>query len=169
MRSGCLNLKGYRKSKRELLSKSRRGKAKSFQSRLNRTLRTWRCKWQRRFVMSDTGLRLLGVLGVPLALAAIGAMTALIRGSLQSQVSFAEGRMFAEPTMIGGAIVGDGRKAGAPVNMEVLLNAAQLAEFKTRVAERSEPVVVNLAMEFNATNLVEKFEEQKVIYAKRRI
>ena len=121
------------------------------------------------FVMSDAGLRLLGVLGVPIALAAIGATAALIRGSLQSQVSFAEGRMFEQPTMIGGAVVGDARKAGAPVNMEVLLNAAQLAEFKTRAAERSEPVVVNLALEFNATNLVEKFEEQKVIYAKRRI
>lgn len=121
------------------------------------------------FVMSDAGLRLLGVLGVPIALAAIGATATLIRSSLQSQVSFAEGRMFERPTMIGGAIVGDGRKAGAPVNMEVLLNAAQLAEFKVKTAEKNEPIVVNLALEFNASNLVEKFEEQKVIYAKRRI
>lgn len=101
----------------------------------------------------------------------IAAATA-IRSMLASQVqmSFAAGRMFEEPTLLGGVMVGDAQRVGAPVNFEALLNAAQLAEFGKRYsAEREMIVNLNVAVHNNLTQLVERIEEKKILYAKAKM
>ena len=98
--------------------------------------------------------------------------TQTLKAMLENMVtSYATGRMFTSPTKLGNTIVGDAKKAGEPINFEALLNASQLAEFGKRYTDahtQTTPIIINLTTELNATQLVEKIEEQKIIYAKLR-
>jgi len=100
-----------------------------------------------------------GPLTAILAPALIAAMTALVVGLIKPP-SFASGRMFDSRTSLPpGTVVGDGRDAGAPVDMEALLNAAQLAEFGTRFSEQQRQR--EQVQQLNATIVIQNDVELK--------
>ncbi len=97
-----------------------------------------------------------------------GVVSSQLQGMIQ-QPSFASGAMFDKPTSLPfGAVVGDGRKAGSPVDMEVILNAVQLAEFGRVYMARNRmgkmvnvtiPVTVNVQTKASQYDVVLAYEE----------
>jgi hypothetical protein len=123
----------------------------------------------------------LNLITLPFTIGLITAGAALFSSVLgglvqRPRTSFAEGRMFPTETNLGGVMVGDGTKAGVPINMEALLNASQLRDFgeaysERRNAQSAQPAVINVTIQtkLDATKLVEEFEEQKVFYRQLRV
>jgi len=163
-------LEDLKRRETEILERENRLQAQSFAKMVMVNLTNSMVQLLAQMLIAEAVGGRLNLLTAALVVPATIAATAAIRGVLEGMMaSYAEGRMFDRPTMIS-AVVGDAQRAGQPVNFEALLNATQLAEFGRRYAmEREQAVVVNVKTEFNATKLVEVFEEQKVVYQKLRM
>ncbi len=98
----------------------------------------------------------------------ITAISAILSSQLQGMIqqpSFASGAMFDKPTKLPfGAVVGDGQRAGSPVDMEVILNAVQLAEFGRAYSNRNKGKMLNVNIPVSV-NVETKASQYDVVLA----